>query len=270
MICNNCGAKIGEGESFCCKCGTPVGAWQNTSQNNMYNAGNNRKPDRKISPAVVISIVVACVALLLAAVAVGFLIYSNGSESNTTEQVTEVITETPAQTQSVSVPPVNEPHRGPAAESEIYGTSSGSERTSTYNSSLTYKRMSGIHSSTPTNDSVFHEIKAVIEDFNMQCEAYMNGITYAVPEYLRPGTTAYNQQVEYKHNHPTLTQKYRNIDVTDTRYGTDGYYYAWVGESIEKNEKGVTKVSTDHWVYKLECYGGYWYILDYTADPAHK
>ena len=34
------------------------------------------------------------------------------------------------------------------------------------------------------------------------------------------------------------------------------------------NENGVAKVTTDHWVYKLENDNGNWYICDYTVDPA--
>ena len=107
----------------------------------------------------------------------------------------------------------------------------------------------------------------MIEEFDKQCADYMNEITDEVPPLLKVGTTAYNQQVEYKQKHPTLNQSYQKIDVINARQG-GGYYYVWVTEVMNVNENGASKITTDHWVYKIENDNGSWYICDYTSDPA--
>ena len=73
----------------------------------------------------------------------------------------------------------------------------------------------------------FYELESVIEVFDSQCESYINGISDYPPSYLKAGTTAYEQQVSYKKNHPNLMQTYQQINVINARQGS-GYYYVWV------------------------------------------
>ena len=127
--------------------------------------------------------------------------------------------------------------------------------------------MPDIHNTVLTDDKTFNTLKFVIEEFDKQCADYMNEITDEAPPLLKPGTTAYNQQVEYKQKHPTLNQSYQKVDVINARQG-GGYYYVWVTEVMNVNENGAAKVTTDHWVYKIKNDNGSLYICDYTSDPA--
>lgn len=139
-----------------------------------------------------------------------------------------------------------------------------------YRSDLTYKRMEyDIHNSIMTNYSTYEEISKVIEDFNNKCESYMNTGSTEIMQYLRSGTTAYNQQTQYKKNHPNLTQYYESTYVRTTR-ASENYYYAWVREQMQQTENGTTKTVENNWVYKLSKDGDRWYIEDYTADPLSK
>lgn len=139
-----------------------------------------------------------------------------------------------------------------------------------YRSDLTYKRMEDdIHNSIMTNYSTYEEISKVIEDFNNKCEAYMNTGSTEIMQYLRSGTTAYNQQTQYKKNHPNLTQYYESTYVRTTRV-SESYYYAWVRERLQQTENGTTKTVENNWVYKLSKDGDGWYIEDYTSDPLGK
>ena len=136
-----------------------------------------------------------------------------------------------------------------------------------YNASYTYKRMSEIHSSYLASDEEFYELRETILDFNYKCTDYINNGNMSVFMYLRPDTTAYNQQTKYKKDHPTLREVLHNVDVINARY--DGrWYYLWVAENKTVTENGTSKTKTDHWVYKLERTNTGFVILDYTYDPA--
>lgn len=135
-----------------------------------------------------------------------------------------------------------------------------------YRSDLVYKRMDDIHNSELTDDALYNEITNVIMDFDEKCESYINNGTENIFQYLVSGTTAYNQQTDYKKKHPNLTQHYNSVTVRTTRK-SDTYYYAWVKENMTQTENGVTKTVEDNWVYKLCKEGDKWYINDYTKDP---
>lgn len=135
-----------------------------------------------------------------------------------------------------------------------------------YRSDLVYKRMDDIHNSELTDYVVYNEITNVIKDFNEKCESYMNNGTDDIFQYLVPGSTAYNQQTDYKKKHPNLTQYYNSVTVRTTR-ASSTYYYAWVKEDLTQTENNVTKTVEDNWVYKLYKVGDRWYINDYTKDP---
>ncbi len=156
----------------------------------------------------------------------------------------------------------------PAAEN-MGGSSTESLSSQTedlYRSDLVYKRMDDIHNSKLTDDVVYNEITNVIKDFNEKCESYMNNGTEDIFQYLVPGSTAYNQQTDYKKKHPNLTQYYNSVNVRTTR-ASSTYYYAWVKEDLTQTENNVTKTVEDNWVYKLYKVGDRWYINDYTKDP---
>lgn len=138
-----------------------------------------------------------------------------------------------------------------------------------YRSDLTYKRMDDIHNSVLTDNNTYNKISQVITDFDNKCEQYMNTGSTEIFQYLRPGTTAYNQQTQYKQNHPNMMQYYNSVYVRTTR-ASGNYYYAWVRENIQQTENGTTKTVEDNWVYKLSNNGGQWYIEDYTVDPLSK
>lgn len=274
VFCGNCGAEITNGMQFCGECGTAVG----DIQSNETIPGKPVKKKRRTGIVVAV-IAIACIAAV--AVGIGYMMYpskddttvnddisvnapatakpenkeqASPSVSPSSEATTEAITEaTPA---SNTKAPVSN-----ADEATI------SNRTDLYNSALTYKRMPDIHNTVLTDDKTFGALKTVIEEFDSQCADYMNEITDAAPPLLKPGTTAYNQQVEYKKKHPTLNQSYQKVDVINARQG-GGYYYVWVTEIMNVNENGAAKTTTDHWVYKIENDNGNWYICDYTADPA--
>ncbi len=270
VFCGNCGAELEDGIQFCSECGTAVGDIQSEE----IMPGKSVKK-RKRTGIVVAVIVIACI--LIAAVILGYMMYPRKTDiyANTgipTNTSTIYNSENKDKTSpSVSPSATATPEATAAATEEIPVSNEDQtatlHRTDLYDSSLTYKRMPDIHNTVLTDDKTFNSLKAVIEEFDSQCADYMNEITDAVPSYLKKGTTAYNQQVEYKQKHPTLNQSYKNIDVINARQGS-GYYYVWVAEEMNINENGVAKVTTDHWVYKLENDNGNWYICDYTVDPA--
>jgi hypothetical protein len=198
-----------------------------------YQAATNEKSK---SPVNITLVVILTAFVVLLSVILGFVIYDGGSEK---DEPTPYVNNTPQ-----------------------YQT-----RVDLYNPNLVYKRMNGIYNTSLTDDYTYYEIASVIYQFDSDCEDYMNGRTNIVPMTLRRGSTAYNQQVDYKKKHPTLTQYYENVNVINTRQG-GGYYYAWVEETLRVTEKGATKVVTDRWVYKLSNTNGVWYIDDYTRDPS--
>lgn len=263
--CGSCGSKMGINDAFCGSCG--AGKEQTHFDNGKQIRGNNTSKG-----SVNITLIVLLTAMIvLLSVILGFVIYGGGSdkeEPSPSPQTTQ--TAEPTETPTPTIPVITTVPQQPV-QPQPYGNSNPSQqyygRVDLYNPGLYYKRMSGIHNTSITDDYTYYEISGVIYQFDSDCEGYMNGLTNVVPMTLRRGSTAYNQQVDYKKNHPTLTQYYENINVINTRYG-GGYYYAWVEETLRVTEKGATKVVTDRWVYKLSKSGGVWYIDDYTRDPA--
>lgn len=252
--CENCGAKMNINSTFCSNCGRgkqPVN----------YGAAGNDKPK---SPVNITLVVLLTAIIVLLSVILGFVLYGGGSDENEpspTPQVTQTPMPTPTPTVSVVTPQPVQP------QPHVNNTTQYQTRVDLYNPNLVYKRMGGIYNTYLTDDYTYYEITNVIHQFDSDCEDYMNGFTSVVPMALRRGSTAYNQQVDYKKKHPTLTQYYENINVINTRQG-GGYYYAWVEETLRVTEKGATKVVTDRWVYKLSNTNGVWYIDDYTRDPS--
>lgn len=266
-FCGNCGAELKNGVQFCGECGFAV------SDGKTAGAEMNKPLKKKKRTGVVI---VVCIVICIAAAsaAIGYMIYSSEDDTDTVS-INSSVTAKPENKEQTfpSASPSNTatPEATLPSNTEVPVSSTGgtaiSSRTDLYNSALTYKRMPDIHNTVLTNDETFNALKAVIEEFDKQCADYMNEITDEVPPLLKVGTTAYNQQVEYKQKHPTLNQSYQKIDVINARQG-GGYYYVWVTEVMNVNENGASKITTDHWVYKIENDNGSWYICDYTSDPA--
>lgn len=248
-FCGKCGSKMNINDTFCSNCGTG-------NQQINYQAANN---DKSKSPVNITLVVLLTALVVLLSVILGFVIYGGGSEKDEpapTAQVTQTTLPSPTPTMAVLTPT---PY--------VNNTPQYQTRVDLYNPNLSYKRMNGIYNTSLTDDYTYHEIANVIYQFDNDCEDYMNGRTNIVPMTLRRGSTAYNQQIDYKKKHPTLTQYYENVNVINTRQG-GGYYYAWVEETLRVTEKGATKVVTDRWVYKLSNTNGVWYIDDYTRDPS--
>lgn len=263
IVCTKCGYRNQPGTGFCGGCGTAL--------------NKNQKKTNTLAVACI-----AAAAAVIAATAIAFTVINvyNGSETETetpsptetaTETATETVTEQPTETSSpVQINNTVIVQQDPGApKPKPYEEQYISSRYDPYSPSLTYKRMSGIKDSWLTDDSTYYTLQSVIIGFDNACESYMNYGDKSIMGYLRSGTTAYNQQTSYKAKHPNLTQYYTNIDVVNSR--TDGtYYYVWVTESMDVTENGLSKTTTDHWVYKLENIGGQWYVNDYTSDPLYK
>ena len=264
-FCGNCGAELEMGMEFCGECGHSV----KIGHDNKEIAD---KPTKNKSGLVIVVIVIISLCIAILATIVGYMIYSSNNDTDTDANIA-ISTATPKAQPTITPIPTNTPLTSDNPASGTTGDAPGtnsttiSNRADLYNPSLTYNRMEEIHNTVLTNDDTFNKLKSIIIEFNNQCADYMNEITDEVPSYLRYGTTAYSQQVEYKQKHPTLNQSYQKIDVVNARQG-GGYYYVWVTEVLNVNENGTAKTSTDHWVYKIENENGQWYICDYTADPA--
>lgn len=269
-FCGNCGAEIENGMQFCGECGVAIG--------NIHSNENvsGKHVEKKRRTGIVIAVIsVVCIAA--AAGGVGYMIYPRENYAAINDDISvnaPSTAERENKAQALTSPSplsTTKPGNASASDTESHVSNADgamiSNRTDLYDSTLTYKRMSDIHNTVLADDKTFIDLKSVIEEFDKQCEDYMNEITDEVPSLLKPGTTAYNQQVEYKKKHPTLNQSYQNVDVINARQG-GGYYYVWVTEVMNVNENGTAKVATDHWVYRIENDNGSWYICDYTADPA--
>lgn len=288
MFCQRCGSEISDNNKFCEKCGTALKNIPtnkiNLQKANGFNPEIQNIPNpqnvqsygiepKKSNTGIIISAVIGgCIVLIavVAAVILGFNFRiekrSNNNDTFNENEVLQVqhITAAPA---SATAAPTAGPTEIPTAiPVPVQQTSLRKDR---YDSSLTYKRMGNIYNSVLVDDITFQELQAVIIDFDMECSGYMNYNDDAIFEYLRQGTTAYNQQTGYKKRHPNLVQDYDSISVINAR--TDGSsYYVWVDETITSTENGTTKTSTDHWVYRIIKSGGKYYIEDYTADPLFK
>ena len=270
IFCGNCGAKLENGELFCGECGVAVRGIH--AAETMF--GKPVKYKRRTGIVVAV-IAVACIAA--ASCAIGYMLYSSKGDTDTHTDISinAQVTAKPENKEQTFSNASPSSAAMPAADSAsdtgvpVSNTSGAaiSNRTDLYNSALTYTRMPDIHNTVLTDDKTFNALKFVIEEFDKQCADYMNEITDEAPPLLKPGTTAYNQQVEYKQKHPTLNQSYQKVDVINARQG-GGYYYVWVTEVMNVNENGAAKVTTDHWVYKIKNDNGSLYICDYTSDPA--
>lgn len=270
-FCGNCGAELENGMQFCGECGAAVGDIR--SDETMH--GKPVKKKKRIGIVIVAVCIVICIAA--AVCAIGYMMYTRKSDTDTHTDISinAQVTAKPENNEqtlpSESPSSTAMPAAASASDTGVPVSNTGgaaiSNRTDLYNSALTYKRMPDIHNTVLTDDATFNALKAVIEEFEKQCADYMNEITDVVPPFLKVGTTAYNQQVEHKQKHPTLNQSYQKVDVINARQG-GGYYYVWVTEIMNVNENGAYKVTTDHWVYKIEKDNGSWYICDYTSDPA--
>ncbi len=257
IFCSNCGAELKSGTEFCGNCATPVSISQPVIED---------KP-KKNNNAILIIIIFVVLITVFAAIITAYTLYltNNKSISDDMNNSQEPVSSTPIPQSTPS--PTAEPDGDASKNEDISRRNMISNRVDLYNSALTYKRMPEIHNTVLVDDNTFEALKNVINEFDVQCADYMNEIIDEAPRYLKPGTTAYNQQVEYKQKHPTLNQTYQTIDVINARQG-GGYYYVWVTEIMNVNENGEDKATTDHWVYKIEKDNGNWYICDYTSDPA--
>lgn len=262
--CTRCGNPFSGNENFCTKCGAAV----DDIQSNKTMPG---KPVKKKMRTDIIIAVITATCLTAASVGIGYMMYPTKNDTNVNALATAKPKKKEQASPSVSQSGATITEAPLSSNTEVpvsnINETAISNRTDLYNSALTYKRMSDIHTTVLTDDKTFNALKTVIEEFDAQCADYMNEITNDVPSYLKQGTTAYNQQVEYKQKHPTLNQSYQKIDVINARQG-GGYYYVWVTEVMNINEHGAAKVTIDHWIYKIEKDNGNWYICDYTSDPA--
>ncbi len=261
-FCANCGAKLEDDDDFCGICGYQVNkTGMESSDIYLYD-----KPKRKYKYGIVI---VSVVIIVTISVIFGYRAYLNWNKDFLNNSEIVQFTEEP-QTEDERMKSYTSEETytqgSTSTPTEHLNAADTGAREDLYDPALTYKRMPDIHNTKLTDDVTFFELKGVIEEFNAQCAEYMNGITDEVPSLLKVGSTAYNQQVEYKKNHPLLKQSFQKIDVINAREG-GGYYYVWVTEVLNIDDGGKKDVTTDHWVYKIEKINYDWYICDYTSDP---
>lgn len=274
MICRNCGAEISDNAIFCGTCGCPVERQKSSKKeseffnktlqgekitDNYEIKANNKSSSSRTALYIIIIILIVSLA---ATVAFALWVIWGKKEDN---GVADIVTQT--QSSQSAAPTVQVSTPAPAATAAP--TPVPVERTVLYSPGYTYKRMDDIHNSVSSSDEDFLEVSDVLRDFNVLCEDYMNYGDDGIFIYLKPGTTAYNQQVEYKTNHPTISERYLNVETVDVRKSSS-YYYAWTHEEIEVTENGTTKIERSNWVYKLQKSGSGYTIVDYTADPAYK
>lgn len=267
--CSSCGSPVDRDAVFCPSCGARVVKKTEQGDEPVIDSarGGKAEPYEKRGKTLTVVFIVLIAAIAAALSFTAYLLYglyfggSSDTDDNTSvsleQQTGNVSSEAPSPGAATTVPSA-----APTPENVIK-----EPRNDLYSSSLTYSRMPEIHNTVLTDDNTYEELKKVIEGFDAQCQEYMNGMTSAVPSYLKPGSKAYSQQVSYKQNHPNLSQLYETIDVVNSRQG-GGYYYVWVTEIMSVNENGHSYRKTEHWVYKIENSGGSWYIVDYTRDPA--
>lgn len=250
--CPYCGSLQDADAEFCMRCGKQM--------RNSVSASNNKK---YITIIIVLSVLfIGSISCILA-----YLFYTSNSETNAeiddktiSSPYVVATTQTPTPAPTPTATPVPTPVvRTVEPIDTVY-------RESLYSSSATYKRMPEIHYSTRSSDSEFLELRSVIIDFDYRCEAYLNYGNNSIFEYLKPGTTAYNQQTEYKANHPNRKQSYVNITVHDVR-DYNSYYYVWVTEYTSIEENGKYNSAVDRWVYKVRRTENGWSIDDYTKNP---
>ena len=249
--CPACGAETDGKAVFCSLCGQRLDV-------NLSAAPPQRRSGTKWY---VVGIVVGVIALFFVTAFIAFSYFTG--VFNLGDGADKSIVTAPLVTTN---PPATDP---PATSPPVTATPVQEQinRVDLYSSAYTYKRMDEIHGSVRASDALYLEIKNVIEDFDSCCESYMNEGDRRIFMYLAEGTTAYNQQTDYKKAHPTLRQTYDDVRVMDVREGS-GYAYAWVSEVIDVTENGESRRDTDQWVYKLERNGNGWVVLDYTRDPA--
>lgn len=250
--CPYCGTMQSANMLFCGKCARPMNDTQRTL---------NRK---------YIAVIVTLCAILLGFISffAAYAIYMDNLDDYD-KNMNIAATNVPVSNSSVTARPMQTlaPTSQPSAVPSTAQQYSGNVyRTTLYSPYEEYKRMPEIHNSVRSSDNTFLELSSVIYDFNRCCETYMNNGDSEIFRYLKPGSTAYEQQTNYKAKHPNITQTYVSITVNDAReYG--GYYYLWVTEVLDVTENGKNSQTTDHWVYKLINTTEGWVIEDYTKDP---
>lgn len=274
-VCINCGTEIGKDDLVCNRCGKPVQD-ADISYDEMKKQINSAREKEK-KTVIICAAVVGAAIIFTGCMIIGFS--SMGGGKIPEAAVTPYVTLIPSPSPTPLPTPTPSPTPSPTPEQVVSNDyndknntyNSGilsSGRRDLYNSSLTYKRMDDIHSSVLADDYTYYDVSTVIENFDYQCAAYVNGSRALVPDQLVPGSNAFNQQVSYKEKHPSLKQSYLDVEVINCRESSK-YCYAWVREVIEQTENGSVKTQTDHWVYKLVRRNGDWYIDDYTRDPAY-
>lgn len=257
-ICEHCGNVVcipPENSSFCKKCGLPL----NTDVKFCPACGAKINENINGKTPIIIISVLASALLTAIGVLLGATVFSDREMSaNPKTAATE------------SIVPTNEPTDIPqntqTADAITPLPAQSDNADSCYSPALTYKRMPEIHNSVPASDYIYNEAYNTVYGFDTACEAYMNGYG-DIPQQLLYGSTAYNQQTNYKKRHPHLTQTYEQINIRDVRQYGD-YCYVWVTEILTQYENSSSKTTDEHWVYKLINRGGTLYITDYTADPA--
>lgn len=282
MFCENCGKELNENASFCDNCGAAVSggvpeennvnrnavSWENT------NHGMANKNDGKNSGLVIALIILLSVFIFVIVFFIGMNIY----DSNQKKSASSIPLQTVTPTQAPSATPITvivdngaQPPQPPAQVAPPNTRYEPTDRSTIgvmrYDSSRTYKRMGSIHNTVATDTNMWYKLRDFIETFDSSCESYMNYGDSTIFNYLRSGTTGYEQQTQYKAKHPNLTQYYTDIQVLDTRVG-GGYYYVWVQETLSVTENGSTKTENSNWVYKIGEDSRGFFVNDYTKDPA--
>ena len=216
-------------------------------QNSPGASGNNSK--------IIIGVFLICISILILVFTSGIVLISRSGDTDSEP----VSVSSAATTSTPTVAPTTSPTVTPTVDP---GTR--------YRSSAKYRSgFEGLYRSEAIIDANrFESLRSLIYDYNRLCTAYINDSDPSIFKYLSSGTTAYNQQVDWKSDcDETKTKQHYNFtDVIEGRY--DGtYYYVWVDEEIVYTTGNTSSIEEDHWIYKILPVGNSYHIIDYTRDP---
>lgn len=220
---------------------------QASYRNKPASSGNNTKT--------IIAVFLICISILILVFTSGIVLISR--DSDTDSELTSVST-----TVATSTPTV-----APTATPTVTPTVDPGVR---YRSSAKYRSgFEGLYRSEAIIDAHrFESLRSLIYDYNRLCTAYINNSDPSIFKYLQSGTTAYDQQVDWKGDCDATNakQQYNFTNVIEGRY--DGtYYYVWVDEELTVTDINGVSTIEEHWIYKILPVGSSYHIIDYTRDP---
>ncbi len=255
MKCNVCGAELSVNARFCKNCGNEVAGEPINTVENRDEYVDYRRGERKRSNTGLIIALVGVSTLLVVTIFVGVIVFIS-ADSKVSETEMEIMAD---QIEMELIEQRNEKEHTEQADQEPEFP-----RYVTYSEAYYYKNMPNIHNSVSASNHDANEMYSFINEYNNCWRAYVNYSDPEIYKYLREGTLAYENTVNF--NKEGLVEEFDLIDVEDVR--RDGNtYYVWVHEKIRKITSHSETVKTYHWVYKVRKDGSGFYVELYTRDP---